>query len=84
MKCRICNTPIVVVPLKIVTLDKQKEIYYDVLLDICDYCNGPVIGVRKRNRQDPRSPNNNENEYKGLGDKMDFYTKSNGNNDGVY
>jgi hypothetical protein len=69
--------PIVVVPVKTVTLDKQKEIYYDVILDICDYCNGPVIGVRKRNRHDPRSLDNNGNESKGLEDKMDFYKKSN-------
>ena len=84
MKCRICNTPIVVVPLKIVTLDKQKEIYYDVILDICDYCNGPVIGVRKHTRQDSRPLNDNKNEYKELEDKMDFYTKSDDINDGVY
>ena len=84
MKCRICNMPIVVVPLKTVTLDKQKEVYYDLILDICDYCNGPVIGVRKRNRQDPTSLHNNDNEHKGLEDKMDFYTKSSENNDGVY
>jgi hypothetical protein len=83
MKCRICNTPIVVVPLKIVTLDKQKEIYYDVILDICDYCNGPIIGVRKHNRQDSSSLNDNKNEYKVLEDKLDFYTKSNDNNDGI-
>ena len=81
MKCRICNTPIVVVPLKIVTLDKQKEIYYDVILDICDYCNGPVLGVRKHNRQDSRPLNdNNKNEYKILEEKIDFYTKSSENN----
>ena len=84
MKCRICNMPIVVVPLNTVTLDKQKEVYYDLILDICDYCNGPVIGVRKRNRQDPTSVHNNDNEHKGLEDKMDFYTKSSENNDGVY
>jgi hypothetical protein len=75
--------PIVVVPSKTVTLDKQKEIYYDLILDICDYCNGPVIGVLKRNRQDPTSLKNNEDGHKGLEDKMDFYTKSNDNN-GVY
>lgn len=76
--------PIVVVPLKTVTIDKQKEIYYDVILDICDHCNGPVIGVRKRTKQGSMSLNNNENEHKRLEDNMDYYTKSNDNNDGIY
>lgn len=68
-------------PLKIVTLDKQKEVYYDVILDICDYCSGPVIGVRKHNRQDSISLNNIRNEHKILEDKIDFYTKSLDTND---
>ena len=66
--------PIVVLPLKIVKLDKKKDVYYEVLLDLCDYCNGPVITVRKLDRQFSM-PLHLENDQDAL-DKMEFYTRN--------
>ena len=53
MKCRICNHPIVVSRLKRQRLDNKKDIFYDIVFDICDYCNEPIIAVRRYDRQDP-------------------------------
>lgn len=53
MKCHICSHPIVVSRLKSVRLDNNREVFYDLVFDICDYCNGPIIGVKKYERQDP-------------------------------
>ncbi len=75
VKCRICDHPIVVVPIHIVTLDKRKDVYYEVVMDICDNCNGPIIGVRRYDRQDPLTFLNSENPKKT--DKVEYYTKSN-------
>ena len=76
MKCRICNHPIVVSRLKRQRLDNKKDIFYDIVFDICDYCNGPIIGVRRYDRQDPTAfYDENSNEISE--DKMEFYTKNN-------
>ena len=74
MKCRICNHPIVVSKLKVQRLDNKKDIFYDIVFDICDYCNGPIIGVRRYDRQDPATFHD-ENPYEISEDKMEFYTK---------
>ena len=76
MKCRICNHPIVVSKLKVQRLDNQKDIYYDIVFDICDYCNGPIIGVRRYDRQDPTT-SYDKNPAEISEDKMEFYTKDN-------
>ncbi len=76
MKCRICNHPIVVSRLKRQRLDNKKDIFYDIVFDICDYCNGPIIAVRRYDRQDPAAfYDENPNEISE--DKMEFYTKNN-------
>jgi len=76
MKCRICNHPIVVSRLKRQRLDNKKDIFYDIVFDICDYCNGPIIAVRRYDRQDP-APFYDENPNEISEDKMEFYTKNN-------
>ena len=76
MKCRICNHPIVVSKLKVQRLDNKKDIFYDIVFDICDYCNGPIIGVRRYDRQDPTTFYD-ENPAEISEDKMEFYTKDN-------
>lgn len=73
MSCRICNHPIVVGRLKTTNLDTNKDVYYKIIYDICDYCNGPIIGVRRYDRQDPitfydENPNDILN-------NVEFYTK---------
>jgi len=76
MKCRICNHPIVVSKLKVQRLDNNKDIFYDIVFDICDYCNGPIIGVRRYDRQVPTTFYD-ENPAEISEDKMEFYTKDN-------
>lgn len=76
MKCRICNHPIVVSKLKIHRLDNNKDVFYDIVFDICDYCNGPIIGVRRYDRQDPTTFHE-QNPGEISEDKMEFYTKDN-------
>jgi len=66
----------VVSRLKRQRLDNKKDIFYDILFDICDYCNGPIIAVRRYDRQDPTAfYDENPNEISE--DKMEFYTKNN-------
>ena len=62
--------------LKMQRLDNKKDIFYDVVFDICDYCNGPIIGVRRYDRQDPITFHD-ENPSEISEDKMEFYTKDN-------
>ena len=83
MKCRICNHPIVVSRLKRQRLDNKKDIFYDIVFDICDYCNGPIIGVRRYDRQDPTTFYN-ENPAEISEDKMEFYTKDNKTEDSKF
>jgi len=66
----------VVSKLKVQRLDNKKDIFYDIVFDICDYCNGPIIGVRRYDRQDPTTFYN-ENPAEISEDKMEFYTKDN-------
>lgn len=51
MECHICSHPIVLNRLKRVRLDNNKEIFYDIVFDICDSCNGPIVGVKRYERQ---------------------------------
>lgn len=83
MKCRICNHPIVVSKLKVQRLDNKKDIFYDIVFDICDYCNGPIIGVRRYDRQDPTT-DYDENPAEISEDKMEFYTKDNKTKDSKF
>lgn len=83
MKCRICNHPIVVSKLKVQRLDNKKDIFYDIVFDICDYCNGPIIGVRRYDRQDPTTFYD-ENPVEISEDKMEFYTKDNKTEDSKF
>ena len=83
MKCRICNHPIVVSKLKVQRLDNKKDIFYDIVFDICDYCNGPIIGVRRYDRQDPTTFYD-ENPAEISEDKMEFYTKDNKTEDSKF
>ena len=76
MKCRICNHPIVTSKLKVQRLDNKKDIFYDIIFHICDYCNGPIIGVRRYDRQVPTTFYD-ENPAEISEDKMEFYTKDN-------
>lgn len=39
-----------------VRLDKDKDVFYDIVFDICDNCNGPIIGVKRYERQNPNNP----------------------------
>jgi len=66
----------VVSKLKVQRLDNNKDIFYDIVFDICDYCNGPIIGVRRYDRQDPTTFYD-ENPAEISEDKMEFYTKDN-------
>jgi hypothetical protein len=83
MKCLICNHPIVVSKLKVQRLDNKKDIFYDIVFDICDYCNGPIIGVRRYDRQDPVTFYD-ENPAEISEDKMEFYTKYNKTEDSKF
>ncbi|HSA75668.1 MAG TPA: hypothetical protein VLE21_05715 [Candidatus Nitrosocosmicus sp.] len=83
MKCHICNHPIVASKLKVQRLDNKKDIFYDIVFDICDYCNGPIIGVRRYDRQDPTTFYD-ENPPEISEDKMEFYTKDNKTEDSKF
>lgn len=75
MKCRICSHPIVVSRLQRVRMDNNKDIFYDIVFDICDYCNGPIIGVRKYDRQNLNAPYD-ENLGETSVDDIEIYSKS--------
>lgn len=76
MECRICSHPIVMSRLKRVRLDNDKEIFYDIVFDICDSCNGPIIGVKRYERQ--KSDTNYIQHPEELSSNdIEFYAKSN-------
>ncbi|HET6589875.1 MAG TPA: hypothetical protein VFG45_06910 [Candidatus Nitrosocosmicus sp.] len=76
MECRICSHPIVMSRLKRVRLDNNKEIFYDILFDICNSCNGPIIGVKRYDRQNSNvSYSQNPEEWSS--NDIEFYSKSN-------